>query len=56
MEIDIRSDHSGYVSIGDHKIYIEVSDATDNRLHLSYWKEGWDDDRVVTITGSSSTR
>ena len=56
MDIDILSDHSGYVSIGDHKIYIEVSDATDNRLHLSYWKEGWDDDRTVTITGSSSTR
>ena len=20
--------------------------------YLSYWKEGWDDDRTVTITGS----
>ena len=56
MEIEICSDHSGYVRIGDHKIYIEVSDATDNRLYLSYWKEGWDDDRTATITGSSSTR
>ena len=51
MDIDIRSDHSGYVSIGDHKICIEVSDATDNKLYLSYWKEDWKDDRVITFNG-----
>ena len=49
MEIDIRSDHSGYVSIGDHKIYIEVSDATEDRLHITYWKEDWDDNRFITL-------
>ena len=49
MDIDIRSEHSGYVTIGDHKIYIEVSDATEDRLLITYWKEDWDDDRVITL-------
>ena len=56
MEIDIRSDHSCFVTTGDFTIYIELSEATDNRLYLTYCMEDWDDDRVVTITGGSSTR
>ena len=49
MDIDIRSEHSGYVTIGDHKIYIEVSDGTENRLYVTYWKENWDDNRFITL-------
>ena len=56
MDIDIRSDHSGYIMIGDYTIYIEVSEATENKPKIAYWKDDWDDDRTVTITGSSSTR
>ena len=56
MEVDIRSDHSCFFTIGDYTIYIELSEATDNKLYLTYCMEDWEDDRVVTITGGSSTR
>ena len=35
--IDVRSDVSCYVKIGDHTFYLEVSPDTKNKPFVSYW-------------------
>lgn len=50
MVVDIRSPESCYITIGRHKVYLEISEATENKPHVSYWKIGWEDDRVITLS------
>ena len=51
MVVDIRSAESCYITIGKHKVYLEISRATEDKPHVSYWKEDWEDDRVITLNG-----
>ena len=37
MIVDVRSPVSGYITINGFTIYIEVSEATDNKPYISYW-------------------
>ena len=39
MLVDVRSPVSCYIMIGGYTIYIEVSQATDDKPHISYWEE-----------------
>ena len=48
--MSISTEHSCYVSIKDYTVYIEVSEATDNKPYISFWKKGWKDDRAVTVS------
>jgi len=50
IEMSISTEHSCYVSIKDYTVYIEVSEATDNKPYISFWKKGWKDDRAVTVS------
>ena len=50
IEMSISTEHSCYVSIKDYTVYIEVSEATDNKPYISFWKKGWKDDRAVTLS------
>ena len=50
IEMSISTEHSCYVSIKDYTVYIEVSEATNNKPYISFWKKGWEDDRVVTLS------
>ena len=45
MIVDVRSPVSGYIMIGGYTIYIEVSQATDDKPYIRYWgkKEEEDD-------------
>ena len=45
MIVDVRSPVSGYIMINGYTIYVEVSEATDNKPHIRYWgkKEEEDD-------------
>jgi len=49
--LDVRGKDSCYVTIGDYTFYLELSEATSNRPYISYWKEDWEDDRVITLNG-----
>ena len=51
MIVDIRSAESCYITIGKHKVYLEISRATEDKPHVSYWKEDWEDDRAITLSG-----
>ena len=37
MIVDVRSPVSGYITINGFTVYIEVSEATDNKPYISYW-------------------
>ena len=50
IEVTLSSENSCYLGIKDHIIYVEVSQATDNKPLVSFWKKGWDDDRAVTLS------
>ena len=50
IEVTLSSDNSCYLGIKDYIIYVEVSQATDNKPLVSFWKKGWDDDRAVTLS------
>jgi len=50
IEMSISSEHSCYVSVKDYTIYVEVSQATNNKPYVSFWKKGWEDDRAVTLS------
>jgi len=39
MIVDIRSPVSGYIMINGYTIYVEVSEATENKPHISYWED-----------------
>tara|TARA_Y100001938_G_scaffold44614_1_gene61950 strand:+ start:418 stop:588 length:171 start_codon:yes stop_codon:yes gene_type:complete len=49
-EMTASSQHSCYIKIGEYIIYLEVSEATENKPHVSFWKEYWDYDRAVTLS------
>ena len=42
--IDVRSDVSCYVKIGDYTLYLEVSSETDNKPFVSYWHKDMSSD------------
>ena len=44
MIVDVRSPVSGYITINGFTVYIEVSEATENKPYISYWKDGEQDD------------
>lgn len=37
MIVDVRSPVSGYITINGFTVYIEVSEATENKPYISYW-------------------
>ena len=50
IEVTLSSDNSCYLGIKDYIIYVEVSQATENKPLVSFWKKGWQDDRTVTVS------
>jgi hypothetical protein len=50
IEMSISSEHSCYVSVKDYTIYVEVSQATNNKPYISFWKKGGEDDRAITLS------
>ena len=50
MKQEKPSDQSIYLTIGDWKIYVEVSDATQNLPYISAWQKGWPTDCTMTFT------
>jgi hypothetical protein len=46
IEFKKSSDVSGYLTVGDWKLYIEVSNATDGEPFISSWKKDWPVDYV----------
>ena len=42
MKIDVKSDVSCYVKIGEHTFYLEVSSATENKPYVIHWDDGDD--------------
>ena len=50
IEVSLSSENSCYVSVKDYTIYVEVSQATNDKPYISFWKKGWEDDRAVTLS------
>ena len=50
IEVSLSSEHSCYVSVKYYTIYVEVSQATNDKPYISFWKKGWDDDRATTVS------
>ena len=50
IEVSLSSENSCYVSVKDYTIYVEVSQATNDKPYISFWKKGWQDDRAVTVS------
>ena len=50
IEVSLSSENSCYVSVKDYTIYVEVSQATNDKPYISFWKKGWEDDRAVTVS------
>ena len=50
IEVSLSSEHSCYVSVKDYTIYVEVSQATNDKPYISFWKKGWEDDRAITVS------
>ncbi len=48
IEVTLSSDNSCYLGIKDYIIYVEVSQATENKPLVSFWKKGRQDDRAIT--------
>ena len=40
MIVDVRSPVSGYIMINGYTIYVEVSEATENKPKIAYWGKG----------------
>ena len=47
IEVSLSSENSCYVSVKDYTIYVEVSQATNDKPYISFWKKGWEDDRAT---------
>ena len=39
MIVDVRSPVSAYIELNGFTIYIEVSEATENKPYISYWED-----------------
>ena len=50
IEVSLSSENSCYVSVKDYTIYVEVSQATNDKPYISFWKKGWQDDRAITVS------
>jgi len=44
MIVDVRSPVSAYLELNGFTIYVEVSEATENKPQIDYWKKGEKDD------------
>ncbi len=44
MTVDVRSPVSAYIELNGFTIYVEVSEATENKPQIHYWKKGEEDD------------
>ena len=42
MVVDVRSPVSAYIELNGFTIYVEVSEATENKPHISYWEDKGD--------------
>ena len=43
MIVDVRSPVSAYIELNGFTIYVEVSEATENKPHISYWEKKEDE-------------
>ena len=50
IEVPLCSASSCYLGIKEYFIYVEVSQATNDKPYISFWKKGWQDDRAVTVS------
>ena len=50
IEVSLSSENSCYVSVKDYTIYVEVSQATNDKPYISFWKKGWEDDRSTAVS------
>ena len=50
IEVSLSSENSCYVSVKDYTIYVEVSQATNDKPYISFWKKGGEDDRAITVS------
>ena len=39
MIVDVRSPVSAYIELNGFTIYVEVSEDTENKPHISYWEK-----------------
>jgi len=39
MIVDVRSPVSAYIKLNGFTIYVEVSEATENKPQISYWED-----------------
>tara|TARA_R100001463_G_scaffold34808_2_gene76278 strand:- start:420 stop:554 length:135 start_codon:yes stop_codon:yes gene_type:complete len=44
MIVDVRSPVSAYIELNGFTIYVEVSEATENKPYISYWEKEEKDD------------
>ncbi len=40
MIVDVRSPVSAYIELNGFTIYVEVSEATENKPNIIYWEKG----------------
>ena len=52
MKFDKRSEQSGYLTIGDWTIYVEVSPTTKNVPDISAWQSDWPKDCTMSFSKS----
>jgi hypothetical protein len=50
IEFKKSSDVSGYIKIGDWQIYVEASEATEQRPYVSVFQDTWPEDTTLTWT------
>tara|TARA_Y100001972_G_C7411390_1_gene213183 strand:+ start:323 stop:487 length:165 start_codon:yes stop_codon:yes gene_type:complete len=48
-QMTASSEKNCYIKIDKYIVYIEVSEATENKPHVMIWKEFDDVDRVTTV-------
>ena len=48
-EMTASSEQSCYIRIGDYIVYLEVSEATEGKRLVTFWKKYWAYDKAVTL-------
>ena len=48
-EMTASSEQSCYIRIGDYIVYLEVSEATEGKPLVTFWKKYWAYDKAVTL-------
>lgn len=49
-EMTASSEQSCYIRIGDYIVYLEVSEATEGKPVVTFWKKYWAYDKAVTLS------